>query len=212
MAVTNIIHIVDDDEGVRSALQTLLQEHGYAVESYVSAEEFLDNYDKTIPGCIILDIQMPGMNGMELQEILLSRNIFTPIIFVSGHGTISWSVQAMKRGAVNFLEKPYEDNELIKNIEDAFEKDLLNRRIDVNCSDVLQKYETLSNREKEVVEYLVFTKDGATNKMIANKMGISHRTVEEYRAEAMIKMQANSLNELITMLIVCKININKTHL
>ena len=207
MVELNTIHIVDDDDGARSALSALLQEHEYVVKTYVSAEEFLRNYNNAVPGCIILDIQMPGMNGMELQENLLNLNILTPIIFVSGHGTVTWSVQAMKRGAVNFLEKPYEDNILIQNIEDALEKDALNRRLSVNCPEVLKKYETLSNREKQVAEYLVYGKDETTNKIIAKKMNISHRTVEEYRAAVMRKMCVKSLKELIAMVIVCKLKI-----
>jgi len=202
----NTIHIVDDDDGVRAASAALLQEHGYVVESYVSAEEFLRSYENSMRGCIVLDIQMPGMNGMELQEKLISQNIFTPIIFVTGHGTVSWSVQAMQRGAVNFLEKPYDENILIHNIEDAFEKDDLIRRLDVNCSEALKKFETLTKREKQVAEYLVYGKGETTNKIIAKKLNISHRTVEEYRATVMKKMGAKSLNELIVTIIVCKLN------
>jgi len=206
VAEFNTIHVVDDDEGVRSALTALLREHDYVVEPYVSAEEFLRSYDNSMKGCIILDIQMPGMNGMELQEKLISQNIFTPIIFVTGHGTVSWSVQAMQRGAVNFLEKPYDENILIHNIEDAFEKDDLIRRLDVNCSEALKKFETLTKREKQVAEYLVYGKGETTNKIIAKKLNISHRTVEEYRATVMKKMGAKSLNELIVTIIVCKLN------
>lgn len=201
----NTISIVDDDEGARSAITSLLHEYGYLVKVYESGQDFLASYQNQ-PGCIILDIQMPGLSGLELQEKLINQNIFTPIIFVTGHATIEWSVQAMKRGAVNFLEKPYEEKVLIQSIEYAFEQDEINRMMNINCMDVEKKFETLTNREKEVVEYLVFGKNESTNKLIAKKMNISHRTVEEYRAEAMRKMDANSLKELLTMLIVCKIS------
>jgi len=201
----NIVYIIDDDAGARAAISALLQESDYNVKEFESAELFLSTCNNGIPGCIILDVQMPGMTGIELQETLISRDIFTPIIFVTGHATISWSVQAMKNGAVNFLEKPYDANILIENIQEALEQDNINRHLDVNCAFVTENYKTLTNREKEVIEHLVFGKDEATNKHIAKKMDISHRTVEEYRAEAMRKMNAKSLKELVTMVVICKL-------
>lgn len=199
------IIVIDDDEGARRGLEALLSEHDYSVKSYESAHAFLSNLKDKPPGCVILDIMMPEMTGLELQEELLNRKLFTPIIFVTGHGKITWSVQAMKRGAVNFLEKPYEESELIDSIEEALQQDQLNRRIGLNCPEIIKRFDTLTNREKEVVEYLVYGEDESTNKAIAKKLDISYRTVEEYRSQAMKKLQANNLKELITMVIVCKL-------
>ena len=203
----NKIFIIDDEDSVRASLSALLSEYNYEVEAFESAQAFLNSFGDGKPGCIILDIQMPGMTGLELQEKLIAKKIFTPIIFVTGQGSISWSVQAMKQGAVNFLEKPYDESELIESIKEALEQDSLNRRIGLNCSEIEDRYHSLTKREKEVVEYLVYGIGDVTNKLIAKEMKISHRTVEEYRAEAMKKMHASSLKELITMIIVCKLKI-----
>ena len=205
--MSNKIFIIDDEESVRASLSALLSEYDYEVEAFESAQAFLNSFGDGKPGCIILDIQMPGMTGLELQDELISRKIFTPIIFVTGQGSIPWSVQAMRQGAVNFLEKPYDESSLIESIKEAMEQDTLNRRIGLNCSDVQNRYNSLTKREKEVVEYLVYGIGDVTNKLIAKEMNISHRTVEEYRSEAMKKMDASSLKELITMVIVCKLTI-----
>ena len=205
--MNNKIFIIDDEDSVRASLSALLSEYDYEVEAFESAQAFLNSFGDGKPGCIILDIQMPGMTGLELQEKLIAKKLFTPIIFVTGQGTISWSVQAMKQGAVNFLEKPYDESELIESIKEALEQDSLNRRIGLNCSEIEDRYHSLTKREKEVVEYLVYGIGDVTNKLIAKEMKISHRTVEEYRAEAMKKMHASSLKELITMIIVCKLKI-----
>ena len=205
--MNNKIFIIDDEDSVRASLSALLSEYDYEVEAFESAQAFLNSFGDGKPGCIILDIQMPGMTGLELQEKLIAKKIFTPIIFVTGQGSISWSVQAMKQGAVNFLEKPYDESELIESIKEALEQDSLNRRIGLNCSEIEDRYHSLTKREKEVVEYLVYGIGDVTNKLIAKEMKISHRTVEEYRAEAMKKMHASSLKELITMIIVCKLKI-----
>ena len=205
--MNNKIFIIDDEDSVRASLSALLSEYDYEVEAFESAQAFLNSFGDGKPGCIILDIQMPGMTGLELQEKLIAKKIFTPIIFVTGQGSISWSVQAMKQGAVNFLEKPYDESELIESIKEALEQDSLNRRIGLNCSEIEDRYHSLTKREKEVVEYLVYGIGDVTNKLIAKEMKISHRTVEEYRAEAMKKMHASSLKELITMVIICKLTI-----
>ena len=206
MAEKRKVFVIDDDDGAREALFALLSEHEFDVEMFASAQSFIDAYKVETPGCIILDIQMPGMSGLELQEHLIEKKYHIPIIFVTGQGTISWSVQAMRNGAVNFLEKPYDDKVLISSVNDALEQDALNRRIGINCDEIHNRYLSLSNREKEVIEYLVYGVDESTNKLIAKKMNISHRTVEEYRAEAMKKMQARNSRELITMIIVCKLH------
>ena len=205
--MNNKIFIIDDEDSVRASLSALLSEYDYEVEAFESAQAFLNSFGDGKPGCIILDIQMPGMTGLELQEKLIAKKIFTPIIFVTGQGSIPWSVKAMKQGAINFLEKPYDESELIESIKEALEQDSLNRRIGLNCSDIEDRYHSLTKREKEVVEYLVYGIGDVTNKLIAKEMKISHRTVEEYRAEAMKKMHASSLKELITMIIVCKLKI-----
>lgn len=205
--MNNKIFIIDDEDSVRASLSALLSEYDYEVKAFESAQAFLNSFGDGKPGCIILDIQMPGMTGLELQEKLIAKKIFTPIIFVTGQGSISWSVQAMKQGAVNFLEKPYDESELIESIKEALEQDSLNRRIGLNCSEIEDRYHSLTKREKEVVEYLVYGIGDVTNKLIAKEMKISHRTVEEYRAEAMKKMHASSLKELITMVIICKLTI-----
>lgn len=202
-----IIAVIDDDKGARQALEALLIEHEFTVNSFDSAEQFLKGVEPEIYGCIILDIKMPGMSGLQLQSELIDRGMYTPIIFVTGHGKISWSVQAIKQGAINFLEKPYDEDQLLESIAEAFEQSNLNLRIKLNCPEVIRRYMTLSTREKEVVELLVYGDNEHTNKLIAQKMNISHRTVEEYRAQAMNKLEAASLRELVTMVIVCKLHI-----
>ena len=209
--MSDTIFIIDDEESVRASLSALLSEYDYEVETFDSAQAFLSSFEGGKPGCIILDIQMPGMTGLELQEKLIARKIFTPIIFVTGQGSISWSVQAMRQGAVNFLEKPYDESDLIESIKEGLEQDTLNRRIGLNCREVVDRYHSLTKREKEVVEYLVYGVGDLTNKLIAKEMKISFRTVEEYRAEAMKKMHASSLKELITMVIICKLTISQNN-
>lgn len=201
------IFIVDDDSAIRDSLGLSLRKAGFTVESYASAEDFLRIYKAERRGCILLlDIRMPGMSGMELQKYLSEQGMEIPIIFVTGHGDVPTSVRAIKRGAVDFLEKPFSREDLISRIEEALEQDALMRdRSDANAV-VLRRFERLTPREREVMTQVV---SGKANKVIARELGMSYRTVETHRARVMEKMNARSLVELVDTAIVC--GIHETH-
>lgn len=194
------VFVVDDDPAVRDSLSLFFDSKGYAVRAFDSAMAFLDGYKAIEPSCLLLDIRMPGMDGMELQETMAKRNIRIPTIFITGHGDITMAVRAIKKGACDFIEKPFDNNALLKCIEAAIslsqEKHLLNTRI----SGITKHYKQLTPREKEVMAQVV---NGLSNKQIAEKLYISHRTVEIHRRRVMNKMQASSISDLISMAIAC---------
>lgn len=193
------VFIVDDDEDIRKSLVRALEWRGYAVESHASAQSFLDAYDMRRPGCLILDYGMPDMNGLELQQRLNALNISLPIIFITGHGGIPESVQAIKAGAVDFLEKPFRQSDLIDRIETAFA--IAHERIaqDKQSRGRRERLARLTARETEIVERMVARPAEISSKEIAAALGISPRTVDHHRARILEKLGVRSVAELIAL-------------
>jgi FixJ family two-component response regulator len=192
------IFIVDDDAAVRDSLKMLLRSVGQAVETFSSGQEFIDAYSEDRPGCLVLDIRMPGMSGLELQQRLNERHSIMPIIFITGHGDVPMAVEAMQAGAVDFIQKPFRDQDLIDRINQALEKDQNNRASLGERNDIRKRLETLTPREREVLDLVVH---GKANKVIAGDLRLSQRTVEIHRARVMEKMQASSLAHLVRMVL-----------
>jgi FixJ family two-component response regulator len=192
------IFVVDDDAAVRDALKLLLRSVGQAVETFGSGQEFVDAYSEDRPGCLVLDIRMPGMSGLELQQKLNERHSILPIIFITGHGDVPMAVEAMQAGAVDFIKKPLRDQDLIDRINQALEKDSNNRAALGERNDIRRRLETLTPREREVLDLVVH---GKANKVIAGDLKLSQRTVEIHRARVMEKMQASSLAHLVRMVL-----------
>jgi two-component system response regulator FixJ len=176
------IFVVDDDAAVRDALKLLLRSVGHAVETFGSAQEFLDAYGEDRAGCLVLDIRMPGMSGLELQQKLNEKHSILPIIFITGHGDVPMAVEAMQAGAVDFIQKPFRDQDLIDRINQALEKDSSNRAALGERNDIRRRLETLTPREREVLDLVVH---GKANKVIAGDLKLSQRTVEIHRARVM---------------------------
>ena len=192
-----VVYLVDDDEAVLDSLSCLLKSSGYAVNSFLSAEAFLENYDYKLSGCLILDVSMPFMNGLELQDNLLVSKINIPIIFISGHARVQESVKALRHGAIDFLEKPFETEILLLRIKEAIQKDDENRAKSWEHKLINQKIESLTAKEYDVLICLI---KGFSNKEIAKMIDISPRTVEVHRAHIMEKMQVEHFTELLIML------------
>jgi len=192
------IFVVDDDAAVRDALKLLLRSVGHAVETFGSAQEFLDAYGEDRAGCLVLDIRMPGMSGLELQQKLNEKHSILPIIFITGHGDVPMAVEAMQAGAVDVIQKPFRDQDLIDRINQALEKDSSNRAALGERNDIRRRLETLTPREREVLDLVVH---GKANKVIAGDLKLSQRTVEIHRARVMEKMQASSLAHLVRMVL-----------
>lgn len=195
------VFIVEDDEAVRDSLRLMLESLGHIVASYGRADEFLEAYDPELPGCLVLDIRMPGMNGMELQRKLNAMTSILPIIFVTGHGDVPMAVEAMQQGAVDFVQKPYREQELLDKIQSAIAQDAENRHELQEVQLIAGRYDDLTPREREVMEMMV---DGKANKVIAIDLDISQRTVEIHRARVMEKMSARSLAQLVRMSMAMK--------
>lgn len=193
--------VIDDDEAVRSSLKLLLRSVKLPVTVYASAQEFLPKYSVDQPGCLIVDVRMPGMSGLELQEQLNLRGAMIPVIFITGHGDISMAVDAMRHGAFDFLPKPFRDQDLLDRIQKALEKDAKNRREIAQTERIRQQFESLTPREREVLELVT---SGNANKVMAADLGVSQRTIEIHRARVMEKMQANSLAQLVRMVLNLK--------
>jgi two-component system, LuxR family, response regulator FixJ len=196
------VFLVDDDPTVRDALGLFLESAGMAVKPYASAQDFLAEYRTEWPGCVVLDIRMPGMTGLELQDFLKARNIKIPIIFLTGHGDVPMSVKAFKAGAVDFIEKPFNDHVLLARIREAIEQDSQTRTNQTRIDEVRRRYVQLTPREKEVMRLVAC---GHSNKKIARQLDISHRTIDVHRARLMEKMQAHSLSELVNMAAICDV-------
>jgi two-component system response regulator FixJ len=200
------VFVVDDDADIRKALQRSLTRRRYVVECYPSAEEFLAAIESDCVGCLVLDVRMPGMNGLELQAELSDLDIHLPIIFITGHGDIPMSVRAMKKSAQDFLEKPYPVENLVALIDQAVnENDSLHER-QVQRDIIRDNFKRLTVRERDVMALLVAGAANATNKTIARELGIGHRTVDDHRSKIMAKMQARSLSELVEMAKCCNIH------
>ena len=195
-AEESIIFIVDDDESLRNALGSLFRSVGFKVGMFGSAAELLEHKFPDIPSCLVLDVRLPRLSGLDFQTELAKANIHIPIIFMTGHGDIPMSVRAMKAGAVDFLAKPFRDQDMLDAVTLALERDRQRRQSDKQLSDVRAKFDTLTQREREVMS-LVAT--GLMNKQIAGELGLSEITVKIHRGQVMRKMAARSLADLVRM-------------
>ncbi|NMG33384.1 response regulator [Azoarcus sp. TTM-91] len=190
-------HIIDDDEAIRDALQWLFKTRGVATRLWPSAEAFLEAWQTDWPGCIVLDIRMDGMSGLECFEALLTRGNRLPVIFVTGHGDVPMAVAALKKGAYHFIEKPFNDNDLVDLVEQAIAHDDENRQAAADRGTVEARLATLTAREREVMDLIL---EGKFNKVIADELAISMRTVEAHRSRVFDKMKVRSAVELAQML------------
>lgn len=190
------VFVVDDDAAVRDALSWLIKSVGLKVETFGSAQEFLDKLNPKRAGCVVLDVRMPGMSGLELQERLTLDKVTLPVIIVTGHGDVPMAVRAVKSGAFDFIEKPFNDQDLLDRIQQALKRFTENRKVEEQRSDVDSRLSSLTPREREVLGMVV---SGNPNKVIASQLGISCRTVEIHRGRVMEKMRASSLSELVRM-------------
>lgn len=191
-----LIYIVDDDFSICDSLKTLLESKGRLVKYFQSAEGFLNNYDPAYPGCLLLDVSMPLMSGLELQQELSKINIHIPIIFISGNSSIQELAKAFRAGALDFLEKPFNYAVLLKRIDEAIEKDIENKQKMHQTSKVQAGFDRLTAREKEVLQLIV---SNHSNKESARILNISHRTIDAHRARVMEKMQAENVTALVSM-------------
>lgn len=191
------VFVVDDDPSIRESLSLLLSSAGYSVNTFASAKEFLESEHSTSgPACLVLDVKMPGISGLDLQKELTSRNYAIPVIFITGHGDIPMSVQAMKKGAVDFLSKPFDDGQLLDAVKVALLKDS-QARADLNeQKHIMQRLDSLTTRENEILTYLI---TGMLNKQIAYELKISERTVKAHRKQVLDKMGVNSIAELVRL-------------
>ncbi len=196
------IFIVDDEYAIRDSLTQLIESTGLKVQSYDSALSFFENFDPEQPGCLLLDMCMPHMNGLELQDMLHKKNRNIPIVFLSGHANIPVSSKAFRSGAVDFLEKPFDVGILLERINEMVDKLIISWPEDTIKRNIFERYTRLTPREKEVFKLIV---NNHSNKQTAKILGISNRTVDVHRAHIMEKMQADSLNTLIIMAIKAKI-------
>jgi FixJ family two-component response regulator len=191
------VYVVDDDDAVRDSLRLLLKSAGIACEVHSAAQQFLAAYDPAQPGCLVLDVRMPGMSGLEMQHELNLRGAIIPVIFITGHGDIPMAVEAMQHGAFDFLQKPFRDQELLDRVQRALVRDAENRVRLRHTDRIKERLATLSPREREVLDLVT---QGKANKMVAGDLGVSQRTVEIHRAHVMQKMEAGSLAELVRMM------------
>jgi len=196
MSQDQTIFVVDDEPDVRAALGMLIKSVGLKPEIYETPQDYLDAYNPKRPGCLVLDMRMPGMSGLDLQEKLATMGLHPPIIMISGHGEIPNAVQAVQSGAIDFLQKPVSDQLLLDRIQQALRQDTENRKNFIECQELEMRYTTLTPREREVLEGVIA---GKLNKTIADELSVSTRTVEIHRAHVMEKMQAGSLSALVHM-------------
>jgi len=197
-----VVHVIDDDEAMRQSLAFLLEAAGMEVQTYESAVAFLEVAPTVKAGCVITDVRMPGLSGVDLLRQLRERKLGIPVIVITGHGDVALAVEAMKIGAVDFLEKPFDDETLLVSVRSALNQLDRDRKREAERSDIEGRLATLSNRERDVLQGLVA---GHANKQIAYDLGISPRTIEIYRANLMTKMQAASLSDLVRMALIAGI-------
>ncbi|HTM07855.1 MAG TPA: response regulator transcription factor [Verrucomicrobiae bacterium] len=196
LATAATVFLVDDDASVRKALTRLLRSAGYDVKAFASAREFLDNAQDEGPACLVLDIRMPGLSGIDLQRELQTANAILPIIFITGHGDIPTSVKAMKAGAVDFLPKPVKDHDLLTAIEQALARSARQRAERADLEDIQSRIDSLTPRERQVLEHVVV---GQLNKQVAYDLGTVEKTIKVHRARVMGKMGVKSLAELVRL-------------
>jgi FixJ family two-component response regulator len=201
MASNRTVYLVDDDEAIRHALCLFLETVNLTVREFASAEAFLEGISKSEHSVLVLDLRMRGMSGLELQAQLKARGIEIPIIFISGHGDVQLSVIAMKAGAVDFLEKPFENSAILNSLNEAFAKEESRIRELDRIAKIEKRCDSLTPREREVMKYIV---KGMSNRTLAEHLGLSNRTIEVHRARVMTKMGAESLPDLVRKVSLCK--------
>jgi len=198
-SIEQTVFIIDDDASILKTLPRGLSRRGFDVQSFESASEFLAAYDESQSGCLVLDLSMPEMDGLELQKELQSRGIRIPIIFMTGHGGVPESVKALRAGAIDFLVKPFQPEVLVTRIQEAFLQDQKNRTAEQKIQAMKQRFERLTDRENEVLRCLMADPKKVSSKLIARELGISHRTVEQHRGRILEKTNTSSLPELISV-------------
>lgn len=203
-ATENIVFLVDDDDAVRDSVSLLMRSADLRTREFASAAEFLDAYDGKQAGCLLLDVRMPAMSGLELQKELSRRGYALPIVFISAHGDIPMAVEALRRGAVDFVPKPFDDQELLAKVKLALAAGEQRQMEEAERQEVRRRSDSLTAREREVMSQVV---QGKANKVIASDLGVSQRTVEIHRARVMEKMQAASLAQLVRMVLIAEADI-----
>ena len=193
---TPIVFVVDDDISVRESLELLIRSEGWQPKTFASAQEFLDNPRVLIPNCLVLDVSLPGLNGLDLQNLVAGERTDMPIIFITGHGDVPMTVQAMKAGAVEFLTKPFNEDVLLTAIRAALERSRVALSMEAEMRVLRDRYASLSQRERQVMELVV---SGLLNKQVGGELGISEITVKAHRGKVMQKMKADSLADLVKM-------------
>jgi RNA polymerase sigma factor (sigma-70 family) len=192
----SIVYVVDDDSAVRKAMDSLIRSVGLKARTFVSADEFLSAKLPDVPSCLILDVRMPGMSGLDLHTELAKARIRVPVIFITGHGDVPMAVRVMKAGAMEFLTKPFRDQDLLDAIRQAIRRDRIARQETTEAAELHQRFDALTRREREVMQRVV---EGLLNKQIAAELGISETTVKVHRGQVMQKMKAESVPDLVRM-------------
>jgi two-component system, LuxR family, response regulator FixJ len=201
IAATPVVFVVDDEEPVGDSIAMLLRTVGLATRVYRDARVFLQEYRPDQPGCLLLDVRMPKMSGLELQRELVARHVTLPVIFITGHGDVPMAVEAMRAGAMDFIQKPFNDDELIRRVQKALEEDARERELLQRREEIERRWAELTPREREVAERIA---DGQANKVVAAELDISSRTVELHRARILQKMGVRSLAQLVRLIVVLR--------
>lgn len=191
-----MVFVVDDDPSIRKSLGRLIGSAGLAVETFATAQEFLEHHTHKGPACLVLDVKMPGISGLELQDKLLSRKYARPIVFITGHGDIPMTVKALKKGAVNFLSKPFDEKDLLEAVHEALQRDFKARAVREEQEEIHRHLESLTPREYEILTHVI---TGKLNKQIANSLDISEKTVKVHRGRVIEKMGVDSVAELVRL-------------